>query len=208
MITSVLAILQPLTLPISGNETILDSLIRIIVSYVNISLPECLRELGLTTAVDTNNHREMIFQKVVIPSSPFLNFLISNRNSLTGLLFHSFMNLLSILLRIGPFHLPTLEFVFASQLVITISNHLTSIEAEFLRSKAIRDISYSLDEWQAQCTEVRQSGKRMIQALILEGLEDALEENIKNDKGGAFGLSVVLNTFSIFKVLGGNANWL
>ncbi|KAK2957791.1 hypothetical protein BLNAU_7225 [Blattamonas nauphoetae] len=75
LITKVLATVQPHTLPISGNERMFTNLTRIIVHFVNLETASnletrYLNKLGLATAaVDTINLREMIFQKVVLPSS-------------------------------------------------------------------------------------------------------------------------------------------
>ncbi|KAK2960043.1 hypothetical protein BLNAU_4926 [Blattamonas nauphoetae] len=68
LVTNVFATLQPQTLPITGNEEIFDNLIKIVLDCINITFPPSLRNLGITTAVDQFNRREMIFQKVVLPS--------------------------------------------------------------------------------------------------------------------------------------------
>ncbi|KAK2955046.1 hypothetical protein BLNAU_9977 [Blattamonas nauphoetae] len=81
-IANVLAILQPHTPPISRNEFILRDLFRIISQFAVLAFPSSLRKLGITASADAFNHREMLFQKVVLPSSQFVNFLISNRHIL------------------------------------------------------------------------------------------------------------------------------
>ncbi|KAK2960020.1 hypothetical protein BLNAU_4903 [Blattamonas nauphoetae] len=85
---------------------------------------------GLTSAADKSNRREMIFQKVVIPSSQFVMFLISNRHILNGDLLESFMYLLSILLEVGPYHRPTLDFVLASPIAMTFSSFFSLVERD------------------------------------------------------------------------------
>ncbi|KAK2944399.1 hypothetical protein BLNAU_20701 [Blattamonas nauphoetae] len=102
------------------------------------------------------------------------------------------MNLLSTLILIGPFHLPTLEFVLASPIVMAISSYLTYTEG-FNLYRNLGHIHSSLLEWQAQCTEVRQSGKRMIQALISEGFEDTLEQMMKHANDGYFHIRIVVD---------------
>ncbi|KAK2944177.1 hypothetical protein BLNAU_20924 [Blattamonas nauphoetae] len=68
LISNVLAAVQPHTLTRSGNEEMIDNLNKVIDHSVNLAFPNCLAELGITSAVDQFNHREMIFQKVVLPS--------------------------------------------------------------------------------------------------------------------------------------------
>ncbi|KAK2960029.1 hypothetical protein BLNAU_4912 [Blattamonas nauphoetae] len=76
LISKVLTIVQPHTQPISGNEEMLHTLIRIIQNYIELAAPLFVRKLGITATVDAFNHREMIFRKVVLPSSQFMCFLI------------------------------------------------------------------------------------------------------------------------------------
>ncbi|KAK2957751.1 hypothetical protein BLNAU_7185 [Blattamonas nauphoetae] len=68
LVVKVLATVQPHTLPITGNETILDNLNWIIRKCVSLVIPSSLNLLGITTPVEKYNHREMIFQMVVLPS--------------------------------------------------------------------------------------------------------------------------------------------
>ncbi|KAK2962006.1 hypothetical protein BLNAU_3062 [Blattamonas nauphoetae] len=89
-VAKVLAALQPDTQPLSGNEGIIQNLVEILPIVALLTLPDTLMELNITTAVDIFNHREMIFQKVVLPSSQFLTFLLTNRHDLNRDLANSF----------------------------------------------------------------------------------------------------------------------
>ncbi|KAK2950208.1 hypothetical protein BLNAU_14894 [Blattamonas nauphoetae] len=204
LVSKVFATVQPHTLPISGNDKIFDNLLIIIYRYLNLAVPLSLRELGITAAVDQSNHREMIFQKVVLPSSQFFQYLISNRNMLKGELLNSFMSLLTTHLRIGPFHDPTLEFVIASPIVMAFSSCLSFIEDNSRLWVTLQHINYSFKEWKKEGPEVVQSGKRMIQALISEGFEDTLEQKLMSNKGGDYGSSFDDYCHSISQRLGSN----
>ncbi|KAK2963644.1 hypothetical protein BLNAU_1209 [Blattamonas nauphoetae] len=125
IIANALATVQPHTLPITGFEETHRFLLRIIDIFVNLASQSNLRDLGITEAVDKSNHLEMILRMVVIPSSQFVTFLISNRYILDGDLFESFMYLLNTFIKIVPFHLPTLEFVLASPIVMAFSSCLS-----------------------------------------------------------------------------------
>ncbi|KAK2941765.1 hypothetical protein BLNAU_23313 [Blattamonas nauphoetae] len=121
LINNILATMQPHTLPISGNEEIITHLIRIFSTLVDLASSSSLSDLGITDAADTFDLRELLFQKVFIPSSRFVTFLISNRSIVNGDLSSNLTLLLGKLIRICPFHRPTLEFVLASPIVMAIS---------------------------------------------------------------------------------------
>ncbi|KAK2944392.1 hypothetical protein BLNAU_20694 [Blattamonas nauphoetae] len=141
-----------------------------------------LRSLGITAAVDINNHREMIFQKVVIPSSQFLRFLISNRRVLNGDLLDSFMQLLVKLLRISPYHLPTLEFIVASPIVMAFSRCFSIVESRLQLWTPLNNIVHLQSQWKKECREVVQSGKQTVPALDPEGFESSIEQTLMCNK--------------------------
>ncbi|KAK2941924.1 hypothetical protein BLNAU_23160 [Blattamonas nauphoetae] len=191
IVTKVIATLQPHTMPISGNRAIFSMLAQIICHDISLAEPYYLNGLHITAAVDRFNRREMIFQKVVLPSSQFVTFLISKRNVLIGDLFRSFMILLDRFIEIGPFHRPTLEFILASPIVMTFSSCLSFIGKEKLLDETLGNIRVSTFKWKKEGTEVVQSGKRMLQALFSEGFEDTLEQKMKHNKSGIYSHNVV-----------------
>ncbi|KAK2958022.1 hypothetical protein BLNAU_6948 [Blattamonas nauphoetae] len=187
LITNILAIVQPHTLPITGNETIINQITKTDTEYLYLGSRSSLRTSSITSAADRWHCREMIFQKVILPSSQFLTFLISNRLLLNGDLFDSFIALLGKLLEISPFHGPTLEFVLASPVVMAFSSCLALVE---------------LNEWKN--SEVVQSGKRMTQALLSEDFESMLEQMLMREKDGHFCVNITIYCRSISKLLGEN----
>ncbi|KAK2961662.1 hypothetical protein BLNAU_3460 [Blattamonas nauphoetae] len=204
LVSKVLAIVQPHTLPISGTEAILNNLIGIIASFAKLAFPSSLRQRGINSAVDQSSHREMIFQNVVLPSSEFVSFLISNRNMLNEKLLLSFLWTLTTLLLICPFHRPTLQFVVASPIVMALSSCLSFIEDDMFLWNILSNINRLLYEWKEEGPEVVQSAKRMMQALFSEGFEDTLEQTLKYDKDGDYGRSVYFSCRFISKLLGSN----
>ncbi|KAK2942175.1 hypothetical protein BLNAU_22902 [Blattamonas nauphoetae] len=204
LVSKVLTPVQPRTLPISGNEGIFDNLNRIIRSFLDLAEPSSLEELDITDAVEKYNHREKIFQKTVIPSSPFVTFLISNRHILSGDLFHSFMSLLIRFIGIGPFHRPTLDFVLASPIMMTLSTYLSSAEDNNHLWILLFTIEQSLSEWKKHGPEVSQSGKRMMRALNSEDFEDTLEQTLRTQQRDYSGITVVHTCQPISQLLGSN----
>ncbi|KAK2943436.1 hypothetical protein BLNAU_21619 [Blattamonas nauphoetae] len=184
LIGKVLETIQPHTLPISENEVLMGSLLGIIIDCIKLAFRSNLGVLGVTKAVNKSNHREMNFQKVVLPSSQFLTFLISNRHILNTDLSHSFMSLLRLLLHIGPFNRPILEFILASPIVMANSSCLSFVEHDQTLWFSIGITNRSLKMWKENGPEVAQSAKRMRQALFSEGFEDTLEQMMKHEKSG------------------------
>ncbi|KAK2957804.1 hypothetical protein BLNAU_7238 [Blattamonas nauphoetae] len=207
IVTKVLATVQPHTLTICGNKAIFDNLNNVIANCLYLASPSSLGELGKIAAVDSFNHREMIFQKVVLPSSQFVTFLISNRRTLSGDLLHSFMSLLGAFLGICPYHHPTLEFVLASPIAMAFSSCLTHVEDKHCLWVTHFNINFSLNLWTTEGPEVAQSAKRMMQALISECSEDTLEQTLRNEKRGIYGIHVDNICLSLSKLLGLNVEF-
>ncbi|KAK2942483.1 hypothetical protein BLNAU_22594 [Blattamonas nauphoetae] len=204
VITNILSTVQPHTRQISGNETILNIPITLIDRFVDLTGPWPLRSLGITDAVDKYTHREMIFQKVLLPSSPFVTFLITNRYILKGDMLGFFMSVLCTLIDICPFHGPTLEFVLASPIALSFSSCHSIVEEYQSIYKCLYTIRISLDKWKEEGPEVAQSGKRMMQALFSEGFEDTLQQMLKYNMDGIRGLYVIYYSCVISKILGAN----
>ncbi|KAK2958870.1 hypothetical protein BLNAU_6119 [Blattamonas nauphoetae] len=204
LMNNLLATFQPHTLPILGNEKIISNLIIILRNCV--SLADLLTPvfLGIYSTVNNFNHREMIFQKVVLPSSQFVTFLISNRHIINGDLFDNFMFLLVRFIDIGPFHRPILEFVLASPIVMAFSSCLALVESHSSLHINLHTIRASIGDWKKEGAEVVQSGRRSMQALISEGFEDTLEQTLMHKKSGTFGFSVVEDCLPLSKLMGSN----
>ncbi|KAK2944393.1 hypothetical protein BLNAU_20695 [Blattamonas nauphoetae] len=173
-----LATVQPQTPPILGNATIISKLIEIIRDSLRLALPSFISKLAITTAIEKYNHREMIFQKVVLPSSPFIE--------------------------IGPFHRPTLDFVLASPIVMAYSNCLSIVEDDHVLWVLFSNLDNSLTEWKKEGTEEVQSAKRNIQALFSEGFQDTLEQMEQLAKDGTFDTRIAVDCTSISRLLGSN----
>ncbi|KAK2954505.1 hypothetical protein BLNAU_10525 [Blattamonas nauphoetae] len=204
LITNVLTIVQPHTLPIAGNEEIFDNFIAIVSSLTYLIDPSFLKKLRITDAVDKDSHREIIFQKVIIPSYQFVTFLITNRHILNRHLFGSFMDELNTFLQISPFHRPMLEFVLASPIVLVFSSCISSLGNRDFLHTLLRNIDYSLKEWQKEGGEVVHSRKRMMQALFSEGFEDTLDQMLLYGEDGTFRNYVVTDCRSILQLMGEN----
>ncbi|KAK2961830.1 hypothetical protein BLNAU_3267 [Blattamonas nauphoetae] len=138
------------TQQIAGNDTILCSLLGILEVILFIAQPIVFREIGVITPFDAFNHRDLIFQEVISPSSPFLHHLCRNVFFLSRSLSHSFLRLLDTLLHLSPFHRATLEFVLAAPIVMAFASCLSLVEEWNPLRASLRSISRSLKEWKEQ----------------------------------------------------------
>ncbi|KAK2960019.1 hypothetical protein BLNAU_4902 [Blattamonas nauphoetae] len=204
LISKALATVQPHTLPIAANKTLIDKFVWTFFYCINLALPTSLSELGITAAADQFNHREMILQEVVLPSSQFMTFLISNQPILNRDLFQSFMYLLISYLRLGPFHRPTLEFVLASPIVMGFSSYLSFVEHGYFLCETLVNLHNSLKLWKKEGPEVAESGKRMIKALFSEGFEVTLEQMVMQNKDGDYGHRLTVYCLDVSELLGSN----
>ncbi|KAK2960031.1 hypothetical protein BLNAU_4914 [Blattamonas nauphoetae] len=78
----------------------------------------------------------------------------------------------------SPFHRPTLEFVLASPIVMAFSSCLSLVKNNFVKARVLSTINSLLQEWKKEGPEVAQSGKRVMQALFSEGIEDIVEQRM------------------------------
>ncbi|KAK2943464.1 hypothetical protein BLNAU_21647 [Blattamonas nauphoetae] len=207
MISNVFATIQPHTLSLPERRNIIHGLVRITNYCVYLAFPSSLIDIGLTAAVDEFNHREMIFQKVVLPSSPIVAFLISNRSILNRDFLDSFVSLLCTHVRISPYHHPTLEYVLASPIAMSFSSCLSIVEIDHALWMNLDNINRSLGEWMREGPEVVKSGKRMMQALFSEGFKSAIEQMLKQDENGVYGEELVKECHSLSQKLGSNVDF-
>ncbi|KAK2950180.1 hypothetical protein BLNAU_14866 [Blattamonas nauphoetae] len=206
LIPTVFATVQPHTLSIAGNDTMMNNLVKIIKNFAYPASPSSLEKLSLPIAVEKYNIREMIFQKVVLPSSQFVRFLSSNRNLLNERFSESFMDVLIRFIGIGLFHRPTLEFVLASPIPMVYIANISFIEHNAVLWDILVNINRSLCDWKEEDTEVGQSAKQMMQALFSEGIEDTLEQTLKNNKNGYFDADIISSSHYISQKLGSNVD--
>ncbi|KAK2957784.1 hypothetical protein BLNAU_7218 [Blattamonas nauphoetae] len=207
LIPKILASIQPHTLPITGKNTVLHQLNKNFSLSLRLVRPDFQRTIISGFSVKISRFRPIALQKVVIPSSQFVAFLISKRFILHGELSGSFMELLAVLLEIGPLYRPTLEFVLASPIVMGFSSCLSSVDHCYDHWNSLDIIDVSLEEWKNYGPEVAQSGKRMTQSLFSEGFEDTLEQMLNCIMGDCYRLDLAIKCSKISIFLGSNVQY-
>ncbi|KAK2958391.1 hypothetical protein BLNAU_6661 [Blattamonas nauphoetae] len=172
-----------LNLPIGELDTFLLSINTILYKSILLTIPSNLNDLKITDPSAQHNRRQLIFQRVIQPSSQYITFHCQNRYILGDPdLSGSSMDVLGRLASTSPFHIPTLEFILERPVVMTIQSYLSLFENLETRWTSLLDITLSLTGWKKQGPETDQLLKRMIQALFSEGFEDTLEVMLLHDK--------------------------
>ncbi|KAK2948496.1 putative Stk1 family PASTA domain-containing Ser/Thr kinase [Blattamonas nauphoetae] len=190
--------------PVSGNHDIHYRLVIIINNLVVLADPDWRSSMRVTEPLDNFIHFEMVYQKVVIPAFQYVTFLISNRHTLFGDLFQSFMYLLSTLVDIGPFHRQTLELVLASPVVMALLSCLTVSERDDINFQLFQSLADSCGEWKKPDSDQHQSGHRIVKPLISEGFEDIVDQMWMFDTKEYHDQSMNFNMFMLSSSLGGN----
>ncbi|KAK2950214.1 hypothetical protein BLNAU_14900 [Blattamonas nauphoetae] len=212
-IPKLLATAQPHTLPNSVKPTFeynrgtIYGFLEVLINCTNLADPYHLHVLGLTAAIDQFSHREMIFQKVILPSSLFVTYLCRNITLLTSQLRIQFRILLGSLLRVSAYHQKTETFVLESPITNAFSSCLSIFEYNYLIRMTLHEILAALKEWKCRNPEVVQSAKRMMQALFSEGLENALEQMLVYDGEKDRDTDVVDFSVWILRRTGSNLTW-
>ncbi|KAK2941404.1 hypothetical protein BLNAU_23687 [Blattamonas nauphoetae] len=123
---------------------------------------------------------------------------------LYGHAFHTFLDLVGVIVRIGSFHAPTLEFLLSHCLQLTFPSHLSFVEIDVRRLSALQNINVFPERWKEAGPEVARSGKCIFRTLLAEGVEDALEQTLKIDRTEIRGFQVVCVSQDLSHALGGN----
>ncbi|KAK2962893.1 hypothetical protein BLNAU_1916 [Blattamonas nauphoetae] len=185
----------------------IDSLTWILIHFARLAGSYALHFLKIADPSSQHRHRELILQRVILPSSPYITFLCEDRS-----LFDdkrrscTILEILGLLVTIGFFHIPTLEFVLDSPIVMTIHDRLSFIDTDLPTYHVLKLVGNSLREWQTCGPEVTQSGKRTIHALISEGFETTLEQMMMRKMEHFPGDCIVHYCHTIMQYLGAKVN--
>ncbi|KAK2952735.1 hypothetical protein BLNAU_12384 [Blattamonas nauphoetae] len=182
LITQVITTLNPLSFSFAEVEDIHSNLMSSITCSLWLSTPY---SLGLLEIKDRNEQQavnETILQQVVIPSEKYIWHLCVNRFSIIeGDLASGFMHLLARLLEICPYHQPTLDFVLHMPISLTIPSCLAFIDDNNTFGKFLGRMVDIHRERNRQGGNERPMWKTGHRMLRMEGIEDVMEEKLRND---------------------------
>ncbi|KAK2953054.1 hypothetical protein BLNAU_12043 [Blattamonas nauphoetae] len=185
--------LNPLSLSFAKAIDIHTYLMKCMNHSLWLASPYGLEQLGIEDGNEQQDVHEMVLKQVLIPSEKYICHLCANRFSIIdGDQSLNFMILLARLLRISPSYQPATEFFLIDRPVfLTIPSCVTFFEDE----KPIRNFLYEMnraqDDWNEVMGEDQQRWKTMHRMLRMEGIDDAIEKRLRNDKTGSIGGYIV-----------------
>ncbi|KAK2947076.1 hypothetical protein BLNAU_17999 [Blattamonas nauphoetae] len=136
---------HPENLPIAAHSALHNDIVKFLNMCLNLAIPDKYNPHSPPSAVDQPKICELIFRKIIVPSSQYLLFLFQNWYLLSGDVLSSFFDLLNALLQIGRRHVPTLQIMLSPQILLTIANVLSFIENNAAKLYYIDYIRLSLE---------------------------------------------------------------
>ncbi|KAK2963955.1 hypothetical protein BLNAU_1032 [Blattamonas nauphoetae] len=205
LIPPIINALNPQTLSLSDCEHIHTYLISSIFNLFQFATPFGIRKLRIKDGNEQQALHEAIFQQVLVPSEEYIWHLCVNRESvIDGRQSKYFLKLLARLLEISPHYQPTMQFILHMPVFLTIPCCFTFFEADRSIWDFLSSMVNAQQEWNQTWGETRQMWKTMHRMLRTEGIEDVIEEKLRNDRDGSFGGRIVLYSIYWNKMLGVN----
>ncbi|KAK2955296.1 hypothetical protein BLNAU_9687 [Blattamonas nauphoetae] len=169
LIPQLINTLNPQALSFATAVDIHTSLIGIIINTVWLSTPGGLTELGIEDRDEQQSVHETVLQQVVVTSEKYICHLCVNRFSIVdGQQSRHSLTLLTQIIRTSPYHQRTINFVLRMPIVLTIPSCLAFFVNDW--------------EWNRIRGDEQQMWKRVHRMLRMEGIEDAIETKLQNNK--------------------------
>ncbi|KAK2952737.1 hypothetical protein BLNAU_12386 [Blattamonas nauphoetae] len=205
LIPQLINTLNPQSLSFVKAVDIHINVLDIIIHSLCLSTPTYLAYLEIEDEAEQQDVHETVLTQVLAPSEKYICHLCVNRYSiLEGRLSQEFKFLLTCILEISPYYQPTMDFVLNMSVVLTIPCCLTFVKSE----GSIYDFLYRMfenqREWNNTWRDQRQMWRSVHPMLKMEGIEDAIEEKLLNDKDGYDGGLLVANTIKWSNLQGMN----
>ncbi|KAK2955736.1 hypothetical protein BLNAU_9272 [Blattamonas nauphoetae] len=183
LIPQLVTYLKPLSLSLTKAVNISRNLISCIRWLTWIATPGGLEDLEIEAPDEQQAIHETALQQVVVPSEKYIWHLCVNRFSIIdGDQSDNFLELLAKLIEISPYYQPTMDFILHMPIFLTVPSCLTF----FKNDRSIYDFLYEMvdaqREWNETRREVRQMGKKADRMLRMEGIEDVIEERLRNNQ--------------------------
>ncbi|KAK2948836.1 hypothetical protein BLNAU_16179 [Blattamonas nauphoetae] len=205
LIPQLINILNPQSLSFDEAEYIHVHLSRIITLSLELASPDGLEKLGIKDRDEQQAIHETILQQVVIPSEKYICHLCLNRYSIIdGEQSMTFLDLLALIIHISPYYPPAMEFVLVLPVFLTIPSCLTFFETDNSIWYFLVDMNDAQRDWNRTGGETQQMGKTVHRMLRMEGIEDVIEEKLRNDQNGDIRGGVVVNSIDLNNLQGMN----
>ncbi|KAK2943265.1 hypothetical protein BLNAU_21837 [Blattamonas nauphoetae] len=186
-------------------EDIHINVMKSITNSLWLTTPYSLSQLEIEDDNEQQVVHKTIFEQVLVPSEKYLCHLCMNRTSIIdGDQSYEFMRLLSHLLEISPYHQPTIDFVLPMPVVLSSASCLTFFEHDASIWTFLYLLNKSQREWNAKREAVQQMGRTVHRMLRMEGIDDVIEEKLRNDRNGLRGRSIADESTQLNGLLGMN----
>ncbi|KAK2963670.1 hypothetical protein BLNAU_1235 [Blattamonas nauphoetae] len=205
VVNQLLLILQPCSLEFSEHILIHADFIRILTYASQTSTPSRIRQLKTNYAVTNENVPEIVLNHVLLPAKDYLVHLISHRFSLMDTVQSELLPvLISLLLFVSPYHLPTFDYTFSLSLPLVHQCVLDLVQYDGVFFKLWFDISFNIPKWKEKRAEIKINGQIMIRSLVSEGLDDKTEQSLIHDIYGSYDDEIVPQIARHLCFFGGN----
>ncbi|KAK2961556.1 hypothetical protein BLNAU_3354 [Blattamonas nauphoetae] len=205
LIPQLIFTLNPLSLSFTEAADIHSSLMNIIHHSVWLATPDIFRYLKIKDYDEQQALYEMVVQQILAPSEQYICHLCVNRYSIIdGEQSGFFLELLANLLQISAYYQPTMDFVVNMPVFFTIPSCLIFFENDDSLFDLLCSMVNEQRVWNKQGGEYRQMWKTVHRMLRMEGIEDAIEEQLQSSKTLSFWKSIVGRSMAWNNILGMN----
>ncbi|KAK2944326.1 hypothetical protein BLNAU_20771 [Blattamonas nauphoetae] len=183
LISQLVIALNPQSISFAEAEDTHICLLSIINRTFWLITPSSLAELGIQDENKQQAVHETIVKQVVVPSEKYIRHLCVNRFSIVdGDQSQLFLDLLTNRLKISPHYQPTMDFVLHMPIVLTIPSCLAFFENDYTMWRFLNRMNNTQEDWNRTRGKTRHMKKKVHQILRMEGIEDVIEERLRNDK--------------------------
>ncbi|KAK2960041.1 hypothetical protein BLNAU_4924 [Blattamonas nauphoetae] len=180
-------------------------LIKSINDSLHLPTPDGLAELGIEDGDERQAVHGTVLKHVLFPSEKYIWHLCVNRFSIIDSeQSEEFLDFLALLLTICPSYQPTMDFVLHMPVALTIPSCLTFFEADDSIWSFLFHMNNTQREWNDTKGDEQQMWKTVDRVLRMEGVEDVIEEKLRNDESGIRGRSIVVRSMEWNDLLGMN----
>ncbi|KAK2953278.1 hypothetical protein BLNAU_11741 [Blattamonas nauphoetae] len=205
LIPQLINTLNPQCLSFSEAVGIHVNIITIITNSLLLATRAGLATLQCEDDDEEQTVYETILRQVLVPSEQYICHLCKNRFSIVdGEQSMCFLDLLVQHLKLSSSYQPAMDFVLHMPVFLSIPSCFAFFENDNSIWSFLICMNNDQREWHETMGEVRQMWPTMHRMLRMEGIEDAIEEKLRNDQRTSFGGDIVVDSMEWNNQLGMN----
>ncbi|KAK2950690.1 hypothetical protein BLNAU_14361 [Blattamonas nauphoetae] len=209
LIPQIISSLDLFSLPFTCAEEVHSSLLGILYNSIQKSTNHSLETLQLHDANEQQELRETVHNQVLLPSEAYLRHICANHYSIkhhTQLYYY--MILLPQLLDVSPYYEPTLVFVLNLPVCLTLTSTMTVVDFDEAIWCSLFVHTITQHARMNASGEALERHHILLRSLKMEGIEDIIEQRLKNDIGGDNGQEIATTDIKWNNMLGMNVKKL